>query len=131
MCMIDDAETVELLRTAIQTAKTGHKCHECFRTIGSGEQYYSDVFVFDGKFTNHKTCAHCMKVRNWLQDECGGFLYGGVKEDAREHVFNHDGYGYELYRAIVGMQWRWRTKSGRLLPVPQNIRTTDELKESP
>jgi hypothetical protein len=128
MCMIDDAEHVELLRQKTQTAKIPHKCRECFRVIDAGEQYHVDAFVFDGEFTNHKTCLHCMTVRNWLQDECGGFLYGGVEEDVREHVFDHDGYGYELYRAVVGMGWKWRTRSGRLLPIPTNIRTTDELR---
>jgi hypothetical protein len=58
-------------------------------------------------------------VREWLLGECGGFIYGNVKEDARCHVEeNPGGYSIKLYRAVVGMEWKWRARSGRLLPVP-------------
>ena len=131
MCMIDCGDGfVTLLSRQTRTAKKEHKCRECFRVIAAGEKYLLESYVFDGDFTAHKTCAHCMVVRDWLQDECGGLLYGGVEEDAREHVFENRGYyGYELYRAVVGMQWKWRSPSGRLLPIPKPIRTSDQLRE--
>jgi hypothetical protein len=65
-----------------------------------------------------------MVVRNWLSDECGGWLYTAVEEDAAEHA---RGYGMDLARAVIGMRWQWRGKSGRLLPVPAPILTGDQL----
>lgn len=119
--MIEDGKYVR--------ARTEHKCQECHRAIAPGESYHREVYLWEGVFNLHKTCAHCMVVRGWLQDECGGWLYGGVEEDAREHIFNNPGhYGIDLHRAVVGMSWNWRTRSGRLLPVPHAIKTSDELR---
>lgn len=108
-------------------ARKDHKCRECQRMILAGERYHRETYVFDGDFTQHKTCAHCMVVREWLSEECGGWLYGGVEEDAREHC--HSGmYRMDLYRAVVGMANRWRTPSGKLLPIPKPITTSDAIR---
>ncbi len=118
MCMMDDADgMVNVLSEARPLAKREHRCSECGRTIGPGEQYLREAFRWDGEFQSHKTCKHCEVARNWLSAECGGWCYGGVEEDVREHCFGH-GYGMDLYRLAVGMAWRWRTPRGRLLPVP-------------
>ena len=131
MCMIDDGDgAVTMIDDGRYIrARSKHKCKECGRFIEPGESYHREVYKFDGEFSTHKTCAHCMVVRRWLSDECGGWLFGGVEEDAREHVFENRGYyGLDLYRAVVGMQWQWRTPSGRLLPVPMDIKTSDEMR---
>lgn len=130
MCMIDydsDGAVTRIADGQYFRAKKQHKCKECGRLIDAGESYHREAYVFDGQFTVNKTCAHCMVVRNWLQNECGGWLFGAVEEDAREHVHGNGYlYGFDLYRAVVGMQWQWRTPSGRLLPVPQPIKTSEE-----
>lgn len=131
MCMMDDSDgAVTMIADGrFYRAKAQQKCAECGRVIDAGESYHRESYVVDKKFSTHKTCAHCMVVRGWLQAECGGWLYGYVEEDAREHVFYNRGYyGMDLYRAVAGMQWNWRTPSGRLLPVPKPIRTSDELR---
>ena len=131
MCLIDDGDgRVTMIDDGgYVRARAKHKCKECFRFIEPGETYHREVFKFEGEFSTHKTCAHCMVVRGWLQDECGGWLYGGVEEDAREHVFDNRGYyGVDLYRAVVGMQWQWRTPSGRRMRVPNQIKTSDEMR---
>lgn len=130
MCMIDDADEVTRIDEGkYRVARSTHKCAECARIIDPGESYYIEVYRFDGRFTRHKTCAHCMVVRGWLEDECGGWLYGDVEGDARQHVFDNRGYyGMDLYRAVVGMAWQWCTRSGRLLPVPRPIKTSDEMR---
>lgn len=131
MCMIDDSERVEMLREGWRNARKDHRCKECGRTINSGERYHLDVFVSDGEVTSHKSCAHCMVVREWLAAECGGWLFGFVEEDAAEHVSeNPRHYGSELLRAVVGMRRHWRSRKGRLLPVPGPIRTTEMLLEA-
>lgn len=130
MCMIDasDGAVTVVADGKFVAARLPHRCSECRRTIERGESYHREAYVFEGIFHVHKTCAHCMVVRHWLSDECGGWLYGAVEEDAREHVWtNGHLYGRDLYRAVVGMQWQWRTPSGRLLPVPKPIRTLEEI----
>lgn len=130
MCMIDDSDgtVTSIDEGKYRVARSKHKCMECARVIDPGESYYIEVYRFDGRVTRHKTCAHCMVVRGWLEDECGGWLYTAIEEDARQHVFDNRGYyGIDLYRAVVGMAWQWRTRSGRLLPVPTPIKTSDEM----
>lgn len=130
MCMIENGDgAVTMIEDGrFFRAMLEHKCAECRRVIKRGERYHAEVYIFEGKLTRHKTCAHCMVVRNWLQDECGGWLFGAVEEDAREHVHNNGHlYGRDLYRAVVGMAWNWRAPSGRMLPVPQPIKTSEEI----
>ncbi len=128
MCMVDDCDDfVTTVRDGSwHTARKAHKCAECRRQIGIGERYHSEAFVFDGKFTVHKTCAHCMVARQWLRDECGGWMYGGVEEDVREHCTNGYQYPVGVYRLAIGMHQRWRKRNGSLRPVPAVPMTTHE-----
>lgn len=126
MCMIDDSDgPVEILAQQWRTARKQHKCDECYRVIEAGERYYSTRYVYDGVITNHKCCAHCDVVRQWLADECGGWLYHGVEEDIREHVAHGD-YPLSVARLSIGMQWKWRARSGRMLSIPKLPMTTHE-----
>lgn len=128
MCMIDDADyTVDVLAKTRPRAKRPHTCAECRRTIDPGETYLRETFLNeDREMVTHKTCAHCEVARNWLSAQCGGWCYGGVEEDVREHCFGH-GYTMGLYRIAVGMDWKWRTPRGRLLPVPAVPPTGHEI----
>ncbi len=129
MCMIDDADgRVTTLAQGYVTARKQHRCAECLRFISVGETYHRESFLFEGEFTLHKTCAHCMVVRGWLRDECGGWRYGSIEEDAADHA---NGYGVDLARAVIGMKWKWRGPSGRLLKVPAPIKTGRELRAQP
>ena len=66
-----------------------------------------------------------MIVRQWLSDECGGWLYGAIEEDIREHA--HNGiYPMGVHRLAVGMAWKWRTPRGVMLPIPRVPQTTHE-----
>ena len=126
MCLVHDADgNVELLSESSPAAKIEHKCNECHRIISPGERYHNERFIWDGRFSIHKTCAHCMVIRCWLNDECGGWLYGAVGEDIIEHAAN-GGYPIGVYRLAVGVKWKWRSRSGKLLPVPVMPKTTHE-----
>jgi len=126
MCMMDDAEgQVTLLSRADPVARKAHKCKECGREIAVGEQYHVDRFVWEGEMHNHKVCAHCMVARKWLSDECGGWVYGSIEEDVREHA-QSGGYPMSVCRLAVGMAWNWRSPKGRLLPIPKVPPTTHE-----
>ena len=125
MCMVDDGAgaVTEITGLLKRVARVAHWCNECCRLIEKGETYFVESYVFEGDFTTHKTCAHCKIARDWLQAECGGWLYGGVEGDIREHVFSRM-YPMALARIAVGMQWEWRTPKGRLLPIPAMPQTT-------
>lgn len=125
MCMYDDAETVEPIEDGhYVTARKDHKCHECKRTIKAGEKYHTEAHFYEG-FVRHKTCAHCMVARGWLSDECGGWVFGGVYEDMREHC-NYGQYPIGVYRLAVGMRRRWARPDGSLRPLPARPPTTHE-----
>jgi hypothetical protein len=128
MCMIDYGDgTVTLIRDEVRKARKQHGCSECGRTIDPGEKYRFEFYTFDGQRTSHRTCAHCQVVRGWLWDECGGWLYGGVEEDFREHA--HEGYyGIDLLRLVVAQSKNWRRPDGSLRPVPKRPRTSFEIR---
>ena len=126
MCMIDNGDgQVTMLSQADPVARKAHKCKECGREIALGERYHVDRFIWEGKLETHKVCAHCMVAREWLSDECGGWLFGAVEEDIREHAHSGD-YPMGVHRLAVGMAWKWRTPTGKLLPIPKVPQTTHE-----
>lgn len=117
--MIDDADDrVTVLRDNIRTARKEHTCHECFRTIRAGESYRNESYTFDGTAVTHKTCRHCDVVRDWLNGECGGFLYGGIEEDIQEHA-ESGYYPVQIKLMAVGMSRNWTTKRGALWRIPK------------
>lgn len=79
MCMLDNGDgMVTMLSQAEPVARKAHKCKECGREIAPGERYHVDRFIWEGELNTHKVCAHCMVAREWLSDECGGWLFGVV-----------------------------------------------------
>jgi hypothetical protein len=87
--MIDyDGDTpIVLLSSVGRKARKRHKCMECYRVINVGEQYLVEGYISDGEKFTHKTCGNCVVARNYLADNCGGFVYGLVQEDIKNHVF--------------------------------------------
>jgi len=119
MCMIGD-DFVEMLRSTDPTARKEHRCAECGRTIGVGEQYRNEVYVFDGEMSTHKTCRHCLLIaRPWLLHNCDGFIYGAVYEDIFEHFPDgSEDTPMNVGRILVGMRRKWRRRDGSLMPIP-------------
>lgn len=124
MCLVDESDgRVTMIAEGERTARKEHRCSECRRKIRVGERYLSERYVFDGDFHHHKTCAHCQVVRAWLQDECGGWLYGAIEEDIVEHVEHHP---WPVKRLAAGMRRFWARRNGELMPVPAVPQTTHE-----
>lgn len=124
MCVIDDAEPVTMLREDLPTARKIHQCSECRRMIIPGETYRCEVFIFEGRRSTHKTCPHCMVLRDWLQGECSGFIFGAVKEDFEEHLESHG--HIDMQRVGVMSRRRWMRPGRGLYPVPARPKTTHE-----
>lgn len=126
MCMVEYCDDyVMLLRNSHHKATKQHACCECRRTIAAGETYMVETVIFDGERSGYKTCAHCEVARNWLQAECGGFLYRGVYEDIKQHA-DSGHYGFGVRKLAVGMAARWARKSGSAWPTPRLPKTTHQ-----
>ncbi|RFA24271.1 hypothetical protein CAI21_22320 [Alkalilimnicola ehrlichii] len=124
--MIYDADgSVVMLGQDKRKARKSHRCSECRRSIQPGEEYMDERFIWQGEINQHRTCRHCLVVRDWLLAECGGYLYGYVYEDIREHV--HEGaYGVDVKFLSIGMERRWQRRDGRVWPTPRTPKTTHE-----
>lgn len=116
MCMIDDGESLANHSAVTRVARKAHTCHECGREIAPGETYEFAKGIMEGGWFQFKTCGHCIAVRTWLTEVCGGYCYESVGDDLRQHF--RDGYGLWLGRAAAGMRRKWRRFDGDgLMPV--------------
>lgn len=117
MCMFDDGvDIVNIVRDSMHVARKQHECGECGRTVTAGEKYRAEAGLLHGSFHFYKTCEHCLIARQWLSDNCDGWLYEGVKEDFEEHAKEYQ--RMDLCRVAVGMANQWTTRKGRRMPVP-------------
>ena len=112
MCMIDNADLPEFTDTTTPKARVQHRCSECGGAIAIGDKYERATGMWDGRINRFKTCLPCVEgPRAWLEDECGGWLFKGVREDLVEHFDHHffePGAKMRLGRLIVGMDRRRR-----------------------
>lgn len=115
MCMIDYAERIQVLSERTPIARREHKCGECHRTIAVGEKYENVFGKLGGDNCRYKTCRHCLTARQWLSDQCDGWVYTGVEEDLREHFHEEREMDWKLARLIVNMGRQWRTLKGSLV----------------
>lgn len=123
MCMTD-YDPPEFYLATIRGARKLHDCEECGREIQPGEPYQYVSGKWDGSFNCYKTCQHCIVTQKWLSDNCHGFVHSMTEEDIREHASDYD--RFDLYRLAVGMKNQWRTRKGRMLPVPKLPRPLHE-----
>ncbi len=119
MCMIDNCDRPEFCCTSMVKARKPHKCGDCRRVIQPGEQYERVFGKWDGQTDSHKTCTHCVEASKWLTRECGGYVFGGIREDLREHWGEEKHYRTrELAKLIWGMKRKWTNRRGGLMPLP-------------
>lgn len=82
---MDYGESNEFHAACMRTARKGHSCCECNRTIEPGERYEYAAGKYDGHFFAEKTCAECAAIRDALV--CGSYVYGQLWEAIEEEVF--------------------------------------------
>lgn len=118
MCMIDDSERFEFGDEEIRTARKTHRCSECGRQILPKERYACFKGKFEDRFETYKTCSHCLVAKEWLSEECGGYIFQGVYEDMSEHFY--EGCGLATGRIAVGMRRKWKKfNSEELMSIPR------------
>lgn len=117
MCMIDDGNNdyCTVVSSVNYTAIKEHPCAECKRTITVGEVYLRETVIVDNRRATYKTCVHCQGARRCLADECGGWIFGRVLEDIREHANGSD--DGQLKVMADRMARKWEMSDGRLLPL--------------
>lgn len=127
MCRVDYCdERATIIADEMLVAKKDHTCDECGRFIRPGERYNRERGKFDGEMFIHKTCQHCVIAVEWMNATCGGFVYGEVEEELREHWCEDSGYRTrELARLIYGMGRNWQARKGGLMPIPTLNRRAD------
>ena len=109
---------VKVLEERTPTAKTEHKCKECFRIIQPKEKYFLEKYIWEGAFYTHKTCKHCYEVRKFILFEYGEFLYSGLYEDLTNSSWGKKDWKPRLF--AVGMSKKWRDKRGKLWKIIKN-----------
>lgn len=83
MCYFDDAIRPDVFEEDMIKARKSHTCCECGSEIRPGETYQRVKGLWDGSWSNHKTCLRCVKLRR---------MYGGPPYTClREAIFEETG----------------------------------------
>ena len=105
------------------TARKEHTCHMCSRTIGKGETYRRQGYVFDGRRSHTKVCEQCAYFaealfKSGFESEEGGWAY--LPElDSGEVAYCGFSKPHDLYRH------KWRRYDGHLYTVSEIKSITD------
>ena len=68
-CVCDYYESPTVYSLTKPVARQVHKCTECGRAINPGDQYEKVFGVWDGDAGTHKTCARCVAMREWREND--------------------------------------------------------------
>jgi len=107
MCDFDYL-TPSLYAETLRVAVKAHRCHECYRQISIGERYQHVKGRWDGVFSTHKTCAHCVVAQQLLRTECGGAEFSTLQEEMLEHAVQAVPWAGHAARLAVGMRRQWQ-----------------------
>lgn len=117
MCDIEGCDEWELFSSKERRAAKEHRCIDCDRTITKGETYHYSTGLFDGNWSTHHVCGHCIAAGWWLEAVCGGWLYEHIGQETEDHW--DEGYQDLIVgRLIVGHRRKWRRWDGTLMPIP-------------
>ena len=124
MCMIDYGEGADVYVARVRKARKPHKCDECGRIVNAGEQYLYASMLYERHWSSFATCEHCQSASQWLSDNCGGYLHGGVLEDIQEHRHEYPQLRFSLLRLEIGMCRQWKRFDGAGLMAVQAVPQT-------
>lgn len=77
-----DVELPALITITMRKARKEHKCYECGDTILPGDLYENVRGLWDGAWSEYKTCRVCTAIRRDFC--CDGFIYGTLWETLHE-----------------------------------------------
>lgn len=108
-------------------ARKMHRCDECKRAIMAGETYNNYFSVHEGASYTHKMCAHCEIGAAWLVKNCGGYVFGEIRDDLYEHAEEYPGIAPQILVLTNGMRHQWSSaritgcvpgSTDRFVPIP-------------
>ena len=69
----------------IRKARKPHRCEECGNKIRPGDSYEYVAGMWEGCFSQFKTCEHCRDLRVWTMNNipCLCWCYGNMDEDIK------------------------------------------------
>jgi hypothetical protein len=134
MCRVDccDYESECLTAPHQVTARKEHKCINCGGTIAKGESYETRTWVSDGSMFIVKYCARCVIAGRWLNDVCGGYLWGDwqILEDLQEHWDEEPQFRCRsLALLIAAMRRGWKGTTPRKVEGLTRYATAHALRE--
>lgn len=93
-------------------ARKPHVCDDCRRTIDAGETYWRYTLLGEGPPFAWKRCAHCRALLHEI-DVTGwdGLICNGWAWDTEPRTWTEA-------RWLASCRKGWRTRDGRLLPIP-------------
>lgn len=108
MCHYDgDLPSPEYFREASHVARKQHACTECSAPIQPGERYSMIAAKWDGSAEAIKACPACVEIRAKMDAIGCTYSYGGLIDDAREALSDHDGAdpaALERLAELLGVQ---------------------------
>lgn len=104
----------KVLQDTSRTARKVHRCDECKREISIGEPYRYEFYVYGSINDSHRTCRHCLSMRNFILDEINDtFIYGSLIEEIWNGPMEH--WKDRLFDA--GFRRKWKRKDGKMWKV--------------
>lgn len=96
-----------------RTARTGHKCILCQRTIRPGETYWRGAGMDGATAWTWKECAHCDTIRDiaW-QETHDDEYFPELLDDWKPASVTH------MRLKVLAVRKRWTRRDGSLYPVP-------------
>jgi len=79
-----DGEGPSLYFLEKRKARKEHKCIECGRNIEPGEMYIWEKGLWEGSFSEFKTCSDCLSVKNSFI--FAGIEYGTIWQELKNHL---------------------------------------------
>jgi len=79
LCLDVDEPGPAVCATSTRTARKEHHCCECGELIGKGQRYENVRGLWDGHWSEFKTCAPCAAIRRDFLS-CG-WTYGMLWQD--------------------------------------------------
>jgi hypothetical protein len=113
----DYGESASFSNMEYPKARKVHTCEECYRDIAIGQTYEKYSGVWDGSFSNHKTCMDCVNIRRGMScnnSVCFGqlweeiyYIFPEVTTGCLERIKTPSAKAYFIER---WNQWKFKKK---------------------
>lgn len=120
--------------TVKRTARTSHKCGECFRTISPRERYMRTAGSWEGDFYVIKACEPCARLRTLLctvdpdfWESCFGGVHAWVENDLWQELSESFSWLVTLHvrRLCMLFEKRWQGLADELKAAEYRVALED------